>query len=618
MHPVFNPYNTLLLVLGIVALFIAIYAWRHRAMPGALPLSVLACALFVWLLGYAMELGSQTMSVALWWVRLEFAGIVVVPVAWLWFAAEYSASWAWLDRRRVWLLGVLPLITMLVIVTNAYHRLFWQSFVLVTDGPFTIFDSVHGPWFWVHTAYSYLCLLAGAYLIIRFIRQTPGLFHRQIVALVVIVVAPWIGNVIYLLGLSPWGKLDLTPFTLIVSLTGMVWSVFGFRVLELRPIARDMVLQSMSDGMIAVDEKGQIVEANQAALRVIGLPAEHVLGRHAREVLARWSDVAARYRDVTDIAEEIDLEVDGVQRWFEVRISPIYDARRVYRGRLFVWRDVTEARLMREELCRNNEQLLAAQQALIDARDAAEAGSRARSAFLAHMSHEIRTPLTAIIGYCQLLEAGLEHQPFSQTRQDIEAIHMAAGHLFDLVSNVLEMVRIETGRSELHEVSFNVAEIVQDVITTVQPILKRHRNRLRVEHAEDVEQIWGDPAKVRQVLLNLVSNAAKFTVDGVVTVRVTRAGDGSPPRVQFQVSDTGPGMTSEQIDRLFTPFAIAPEHIGRERRGAGLGLAISEYYCRLMGGALTIESMPGQGTTATFWLPTLLLHDMPATEQLAC
>ncbi len=618
MNLTLTPYNGIPLAFSIISIAIAGYAWKKRVTPGALPLSLLACAVFVWLVSYAMGLSSRTLPVALQWVRLQFAGIVVTPVAWLWFAAEYTGSWVWLDRRRVWLLGIVPLITMTVILTNEYHRQFWQSIVLITDGPFTIFNTKRGIWFWVHTAYSYLCLLAGTFLIVDFIRRTPGLFRGQIGALLVAVAAPWIGNIIFLAGLSPGRALDLTPFALTVSLAAIAWSVFGFRMLELRPIARDMVLQSMSDGMIVVDEEGQIVEVNQAALRVIGLPAEQVLGRHAREALARWSDVVARYRDVTDIAEEIELEVNGVQRWFEVRISPIYDARRVYRGRLFVWRDVTEARLMREELRRNNQQLLAAQQALIDARDAAEAGSRAKSTFLAHMSHEIRTPLTAIIGYCQLLEAGLERQTLAQTRQDIEAIHMAAGHLFDLVSNVLEMAQIETGRSELHEVAFNVAEVVQDVITTVQPTIKRHRNRLQVEHAEEVEQIWGDPAKVRQILLNLVSNAAKFTVDGVVSVRVTRADDESHPRVQFQVSDTGPGMTSEQVSRLFVPFAIAAENVGREQRGAGLGLAISEYYCRLMGGELTIESMPGQGTTATFWLPALVLQDMPTAEQVAC
>jgi PAS domain S-box-containing protein len=603
MNLTLTPYNGVLLSLSVVAIAIAGYAWRKRATPGALPLSLLAFAMFVWLVGYAMELSSQALSVAMRWVRLEFAGIVVVPVAWLWFAAEYTGSWSWLNRRRVWVLGIVPLITMSVILTNEYHRQFWQSVVLNTDGPFTIFDSVHGFWFWVHTAYSYLCLLAGTYLIVRFIRQTRGLFRGQIGAMLVTVAAPWIGNIIYLAGLSPWGGLDLTPFVFTVSLTAIAWSMFSFRILEVRPIARDMVLQSMSDGVIALDEQGRVIEVNRAAQMVIGLPASRIVGRLAREALAQWPDIIARYRDVTETAEEIEVEINASRRWFDVRISPIYDARQTYRGRLFVWRDVTEERSIREELRQNNERLLAAQQALTEARDAAEAGSRAKSVFLAHMSHEIRTPLTAIIGYCQLLETGIDRQSLAQTRDDIEAIHRAAGHLHDLVSNVLEMAGIETGRSDLNYVMFDVADVVRDVTMTVQPLLKRNRNSLRVEGLEKVGMVWGDPTRVRQILLNLVSNAAKFTTQGDVVVCVTHTGDELQPRIRFQVSDTGPGIAPEQMERLFKPFAIAEQHVGREQRGAGLGLAISQHYCRLMGGELTVESVPGRGTTATFWLP---------------
>jgi PAS domain S-box-containing protein len=598
-----TPYNGVLLALGIVAIAIAGYAWKKRTTPGALPLSLLAFATFVWLVSYAMELSSQTLPVALQWVRLEFAGIVVVPVAWLWFAAEYTGSWVWLNRRRVWLLSIVPLITMIVILTSEYHRQFWQSVVLITDGPFTVFNSTFGAWFWVHTAYSYLCLLSGTYLIVDFIRRTPGLFRGQIGAMLVTVAAPWIGNVIYLSDLSLWGKLDLTPFVFTVSLTAIAWSVFGFRLLEIRPIARDMVLQSMGDGVIAVDEQGRIIEVNRAAQMVIGLPASRIVGKLAREVMAQWPEVVARYRNVTEIAEEIEVEVDAKRRWFDVRISPIYDARRVYRGRLFVWRDVTEERRIREELRRNNQRLLEAQRALTKARDAAEAGSRAKSAFLAHMSHEIRTPLTAIIGYCQLLEAGIERQSLAQTRSDIQAIHIAAGHLLDLVSNVLEMARIETGRSDLHCVAFDVADVVRDVTMTVQPLLRRNRNRLQVEGVEEAGELLGDPTKVRQILLNLVSNAAKFTTDGDVVVQVARIGDESQPRIQFRVSDTGLGIAPDQIAQLFTPFAIAEENVGREQRGAGLGLAIGQHYCRLMGGELIVESALGRGTTATFWLP---------------
>ncbi|MCS6842577.1 MAG: ATP-binding protein [Roseiflexus sp.] len=608
MNVTLTPYNGVLLTLSIVALSVAGYAWHKRALPGALPLSLLAFALFVWLIGYAMELSSQTLPVVMWWVRLEFVGIVTAPVAWLWFAAEYTSSWSWLNRRRIWLLGVVPLITIIVILTNEFHHQFWQSIALMTDGPFTIFDSRRGFWFWVHTGYSYVCLLCGTYLIVNFIRRTPSLFRRQTGALLLAVAAPWIGNVIYLAGLSPWGKLDLTPFTFTASLIAVAWSVLGFRMLEIRPLARDMVLQSMSDGVIAVDEQGRIIEVNRAAQAVIGLPSAQIIGRHAREALARWPAIVDRYRHVTEIAEEIEVEIDATRRWFDVRISPIYDGRRVYRGRLFVWRDVTEERLIREELRRNNERLLEAQQALIEARNAAEAGSRAKSAFLAHMSHEIRTPLTAIIGYCQLLENGIERQSLEQTRHDVEAIHLAASHLLDLVSNVLEMARIETGQSDVHYVMFDASSIVRDVAMTVQPLLRRNRNRLRLEGIEELGELWGDPTKVRQILLNLVSNAAKFTTDGEVVVRVAHISDKSQPRIQFQVSDTGPGIASEHITRLFIPFAIAEHHVGREQRGAGLGLAISRHYCRLMGGELTIESAPGCGTTATFWLPAPTLQ----------
>lgn len=603
MNLTLTPYNGVLLALSIVAVAIAAYAWRKRTAPGALPLSLLAGAMSIWLAGYAMELSSQTIAIALRWVTLEFAGIVTAPVVWLWFAAEYTGSWSWLNRRRVGLLGIMPLITMIVILTNEYHHLFWQSVVLITDGPFTIFDSRHGFWFWVHTAYCYLCLLCGTCLIIDFIRRTPGLFRGQIGAMLVTVVAPWSGNIIYLAGLSPWGKLDLTPFAFTLSLSAIAWSVRGSRILELRPIARDMVLQSMVDGVIAVDDQGRIIEVNRAAQELIGLPVSQILGRHAREALTRWPDIVDHYHDVTEIAEELEVDVNESRRWFNVRISPIYDARRAYRGRLFVWRDVTEERLIREELQRNNEHLLEAQQSLIAARDAAEAGSRARGAFLAHMSHEIRTPLTAIIGYCQLLEAGLERQSLAQTRSDIEAIHLAAGHLLYLMNNVLEMAQIETGRSDLHVVPFDVADVMHDVAMTVQPLLRRNRNRLRLEGVEEAGELLGDPTRVRQILLNLVSNAAKFTTDGEVVMRVARNGDDAQSRIQFQVSDTGPGIAPEQMAHLFEPFAIAEQNIGREQRGVGLGLAISQHYCRLMGGELTVESAPGRGTTAMFWLP---------------
>jgi len=606
----FSITSFLLLMLSIAALSIAGYAWQRRSMPGALPLSLMGFSVAIWLCGYAMRLSNVSSPPPLWWVRFQFVGTTALPVAWLWFAAEYTGSLPWLNRRRVWLLSIVLVLTMSVILTNDAQRLLRQSVTLIIGDPFILVETVRGVLFWVYTAYSYLCLLAGASVLLRFILRTPDQFYSQVSALLTAVSAPLIANTLDLTGIRVWGELDLTPFGFAMSLAMLAWSLFRLRMLEIRPIARDMVLQSMSDGIMAVDENGWVVEVNRAAAALIGLPPTQIVGKRARDIImTRWPEMVERYREVREAAEEVEVAVGTERRWFDVRILPIYDARQTYRGRLFVWRDISAERRIRAELQRNNERLLAVQQELIAARDAAEAGNRAKSAFLAHMSHEIRTPLTAIAGYCHLLETGIERQSLAQTRADLEAIRVATGHLLALANNVLEMAQIESGQMTLHEVAFDVTEIVRDVTATVQPLIRCNRNHLVMVGTEAVGVVRGDAAKVRQVLLNLVSNAAKFTTDGEVEVGVVcEATEDDWMRLRFWVRDTGRGIAPERMATLFVPFAIAEEDIGREQRGAGLGLAISQRYCRLMGGELTIESAPGKGTLAAFWMPVRALQ----------
>ena len=146
----FTPYTVTLLVLSIAAISIAGYAWQRRSLPGALPLSLMGISMAVWTCGYAMELSSLTLSTALWLVRLEYVGIVSAPVAWLWFAAEYTGSLPWLNRRRVWLLGIVPVLTMGIILTNDVHRLFWQSITLIIKGPFILVETVRGAVSYTH------------------------------------------------------------------------------------------------------------------------------------------------------------------------------------------------------------------------------------------------------------------------------------------------------------------------------------------------------------------------------------------------------------------------------------------------------------------------------------
>ncbi len=238
--------------------------------------------------------------------------------------------------------------------------------------------------------------------------------------------------------------------------------------------------------------------------------------------------------------------------------------------------------------------------------EAAEMASRAKSAFLANMSHELRTPLNAIIGYSEMLQELAEDEQRDEFTPDLQKIHSAGRHLLTLINDVLDLSKIEAGKMELYVESFHIASVVHEVISTVEPLALRQANILDVELAADLETMEADVVKVRQGLMNLLSNACKFTERGTVTVRVWRGVAqqlGLANAVFFSVQDTGIGLSPEQLERLFQPFTQADASTTRRYGGTGLGLAITRRFCQMMGGDVLAESELGQGSRFTMVLP---------------
>ncbi len=356
------------------------------------------------------------------------------------------------------------------------------------------------------------------------------------------------------------------------------------------------LLQNSPVAIVTLDREYRIVSCNPNFETLFGYSSSEAVGRNLDELI---TTEATRSEAEQYTREALDRAVHGIGRRrrkdgtlvdVEVLGVPVMvDGERV--GLMGLYHDITE---------------------LLRARQQAESANNAKSQFLASMSHELRTPLNAIIGYSEMLQEEAEDLGHAEFGGDLQKIHTAGRHLLSLINNVLDLSKIEAGRMELHLEDFDANAMLDDVVTTVRPLVDKNSNRLQVERADSLGSMRADLTKVRQMLLNLLSNACKFTENGKITLAAERGEDGGREIVTFSVTDTGIGMTPEQMDRLFEAFSQAEASTTSKYGGTGLGLAITRSFCDMMGGDVQVVSALGEGSTFTIRLPAAV-EAVPAT-----
>jgi PAS domain S-box-containing protein len=331
-----------LMISGMISVGLGIYTWRHRNIVGARSFALLMAFLSQWTFSYILQIFIRDLPAKIFWDKITFIGITMTPVVWLIFSLEYSERKDWANWKRVSLLMVVPVITNILIWTNEYHHLFWTTRRIYEVGDMLLQKSAQAPFFWVHAGYSYLVILAGTIVIVRKIFSWPQRYRTQMLWVLLAISAPWISNIITIFDLVDV-IIDLTPFAFTVTGIGMAIALFRHRMLELAPIARDVVLTGLRDAMIVLDENDQVVDVNDAAITKLNLSKP--IGKSLNDALGKWHDLIEFYTTANQDQAELTLGKGSKQQWFDVRLTPLYQSRRgkdSLMGKLILARDITE------------------------------------------------------------------------------------------------------------------------------------------------------------------------------------------------------------------------------------------------------------------------------------
>ena len=585
------PYVFPLYAAAGISVAIALYARRRRSTQGATAFALLMAAAGEWALTYALSLTSVGKDIQLFWIKVRYIGIVIVPAAWLTFALLQTGYGKWVTQRNLILLTIEPLIILLLVWTNEWHMLYWTEVTQEQLGPFFTIHIRQGIFYWIHVAYSYLLIVFSSFLLIAKVLRSPRLYRWQSLAVLFGAIGPIIGDVLSTFGLLPISWLDMTPFFFTLTGIAMAWGVFQFRLLDIVPIARDTVIESMSDGVLVLDDEDRIVDINPVAEGIISQTASEAVGQAAEEILSPWPDLVERYRSVPETHTEIAVGEGAVQLYFDLRISPLRDWRRRLAGRLIVLRDITDRKIMETELQK--------------AKEVAEAANQAKTDFISVVTHELRSPMSAIHGSATLLADEGAGSVNAEQAEFLDIIAFNTRRMITLVTDLNDVSRIESGRILLRFAAIPVSQVVADVVNSTQAQIEEMHHALKIKVPDDLPPVWGDRTRLGQVLTNLVSNACKFTPEcDEITICAEHVTDeGNPGVVHVSVKDNGIGIRAEDQHKIFQKFFRAADEEVAEVPGTGLGLSIAKSLVEMQGGQIWFESEYHKGTTFHFTVP---------------
>ncbi|MDA1028654.1 MAG: ATP-binding protein [Bacteroidetes bacterium] len=544
--------------------------------------SLCVAAACFWSFFSGLHLVVPELSSKIFWSDLTYLAIAPLPVIWFVLALSYSRNRQDIQVRTIAWLSIIPLITLVLVPTNGLHYWVFGSASPLNTPDFSSFSRVFGPWFWVHTTFSYTLILAGIGIFARCMIQSQGHFRKQTIIMLIGSLIPLVFNAIYLLNDESHLRLDYTPVAF--AATGAVYflGLFKYKMLDLMPIARAEIVRSMEDAVIVTDMNGYILDTNESANQLNSSNNSPEIGKHIRSEFPfleeYWIDNQATFRS----SREIQRSSSPEEEWYRVDTKTILNSSKTPEGWLYVLRDISvDKRAVRQRQ---------------EAMKKLEEFSALKSAFVSNMSHDIRSPLAGIIGLADVLveECEGEQLEFAAMIRD------SGNQLFRVLNSMLSIVHLSSGTLDQNAEVINLTMLSRRVTSIVEREIAEKNVDFEVSLPEDVVEAEHDPNYLTHALTLILECSVLFTDQGKIQFDLKSDHD----ELVFQISDTGRGFEPAFQKSIYEALNVKEMANFGIDKGSELALRVANGLIEQMGGTLQITSELGVGTTFTVRLPS--------------
>ncbi|GGF29936.1 sensor histidine kinase [Echinicola rosea] len=583
-----SPYSLSLLVFAVVVLLLAVFLFT-RLSKDVRWFGAMMIAVSIWAASDGVMVGMDDLEAMLLVVDFEYIGITLVPVFWLLFVLKFVGKEAWLSPRWIACQFVFPLISMIMVWTNGYHHLHYQKAEIVEMNGLFALLTAKGPWYIIHTSYFYLAIGYGVYLLIRRYFSTKGVYQKQTMIILAGTMVPWIANILVVFQVGPFNGIDPTPHAFIVTCMIVFIGFFKVGLFDIKPIARNIIVDSMKNGMLVIDGARRVVDVNPYFTKLIEKNVEDITGKDVGDLGFDEEFWKSLVENDDEVVVEKMISRDGVDRYFEVSSKFLKEGERKYQGRLILFRDISQ-------FVQDQKRLEFQAKKLTDL-------NTTKDRLLSIISHDLRNPIHSLTQFVEMVEYGWVKE--DEFRSMLPSFAKNLKDVSSFMENLLEWAQTQLKGESIQAVKINVTQEVQEVISLFKNQLDAKGSQVTF-CAEKTIYAFADLNMIRLVIRNLIGNAIKFCdKEDQILIKIVGQGE----LVEVIVEDTGVGIAAENMEKIFSskPFTT----IGTQNeKGTGLGLMLCKDFVEKNGGEIWVESELGNGASFHFTIPQMVTKEV--------